>query len=373
MKVESPFYVIHPFPFLYYNLSVMDIGQELLQYNITVALKELLVTDNKYILHEYLNCLERWVLSLAVISGTCVFYKTNINDPVNHKLKDELKEKKIPLLVKQILLMVNKGLIMPIPVIIRNNTKAYIDKKTHTQGWVVNITTGTKNNEKKVTIKIPMANHKYEAFQQTSLEQHCITLMLLRYSTMINRGQQWALPHPQFEHLYEKYGINHEGFASPLNSSLLGRAGGKFCSLFKDTDSVFGSIGSFFERTLYYKAHTEEPNHWVINPPFVESLIKQVSEKIVMELETAFELGVEIMVVYVLPTWPDSDGYIKIQESKFLKHTHQLEKNKHFYEHLGKRIIANTRSNVFILDTYKIPKDYADIVAPMTLGNTCVF
>ena len=78
----------------------MSIEQELLQYGITTTLEKLYKNKNAYKKYEYLNCLERWALSLAVRSGTCVYYKTDINDLINQKLTGELKDKKLPPLVK---------------------------------------------------------------------------------------------------------------------------------------------------------------------------------------------------------------------------------------------------------------------------------
>jgi hypothetical protein len=344
----------------------MSIEQELIQYDITSSLVKLFITNKKFKLTEYINCLERWVLSLAARSGACIYYKTDITDIINKKLVDELKEKKLPSLINQILSTVNKGLYMPIPIIINNNTTSYNNKEEDTQGWIINITVFPR---KTFYINIPMSKQKYNILQKFTSNPDCITIMLLRYSTLINKGQQWALPDVQFKYLFENYGINHEGFSSPLNSGLLGCIKGKFCSLFNDTDFIFGSIGSFFDQTLYYKPSLKEkePNHWIINPPFIESMIERVSNKIVKELEIAYELGIEIMVIYVLPSWSDCAGYIKIRESKFLKKEKHLEKKKHFYEHVGKKNVVNSRSTVFILDTYKILKDYTGILDPMIL------
>jgi len=46
-----------------------------------------------------------------------------------------------------------------------------------------------------------------------------------------------------FACLEELWGVECEGFASPLNCRL---GAGHFCSAFPDTDAAFGSIGSFF-------------------------------------------------------------------------------------------------------------------------------
>lgn len=360
----------------------MSIEKELIQYGITATLERLYKTNNKYKRYEYLNCLERWVLTLAMESGT-VYRITNAKDPVNRKLVSELNDKKIPRLINQILSTVKNSLRLEHPVVLQNNTRPFVDKNNNRQGWIVNIKV---KNAPNVRIPIPVSKQKYELLQ--TYEKKPLTLMFLRYSTLINKGQQWALPQAQFKHLAENYGVRYEGFASPLNSGL-SSLGGKFCSLFRDTDEVFGSLGSFFDQTLYADpvdnigleklniGDTEEkvgacdksaePKHWVVNPPFIISVMGRTSDKILSELDAASDLKVDVMVVYILPSWTDFDGYIKIQASKHLKHTHYLEKKNHFYEHMGSRKIVNSKSTIFVLDTYEKKKDYSDIATPMML------
>jgi hypothetical protein len=359
----------------------MSIEQELIHYDITNTLEKLYRTNNKYKMCEYLNCLERWILSSVIDYGT-VYHNTNAKDPINQKLVSELNDKKIPVLINQILSTVKHALCMKSPVVLQNNTLSFVDKVTDRQGWIVNIKI---KNVPNVSITIPMSKQMYDVLH--SYEQEPLTLMFLRYSTLINKGQQWALPHAQFKHLVEHYGVNHEGFASPLNSGILSlNTDGKFCSLFKDTDEAFGSIGSFFDQTMYTdpidlvgveKLNIEEKKeevkehfltkHWVVNPPFIEHVICRTTEKILSELGAAFDLKICVMVVYILPWWTDFGGYIKIQNSKFLKHVQHMEKKKHFYEHMGDKKIVNSKSTLFVLDTYEEKKDYSNIAAPMML------
>lgn len=352
----------------------MSIEQELVHYGITTTLERLYKTNNKYKRYEYLNCLERWVLSLAMKYGT-MYHNTEVNDPVNQKLISELNDKKIPKLFNQILSTVKDNIGLKDPVVLQNNTRPFVDKTTNHQGWIVDVKI---KNAPDVRIRIPMSKQRYSVLQ--SYEKEHLTRMFLRYSTMINNGQQWALPHAQFKHLMEHYGVNHEGFASPLNSGILSlNTNGKFCSLFKDTDEVFGSIGSFFDQTLYTdpvdtieekKEGVNEqppPKHWVVNPPFIISVMGRTTDKILRELDVASDLKAGVMVVYILPSWTDFDGYIKIQNSKFLKHVIHMEKKNHFYEHMGDKKIVNSKSTIFVLDTYEERKDYSNIAAPMML------
>uniref|UniRef100_A0A1I8IX67 PCIF1_WW domain-containing protein n=1 Tax=Macrostomum lignano TaxID=282301 RepID=A0A1I8IX67_9PLAT len=70
--------------------------------------------------------------------------------------------------------------------------------------------------------------------------------MLLRYETLGTGSLQWGDPVTVHHALYEHMGVRYEGFASPLNSKLLGKPDVAFCSLFPDTDAPFGSLGDFF-------------------------------------------------------------------------------------------------------------------------------
>jgi hypothetical protein len=355
----------------------MSIEKELIQYGITIILEKVFNTKNRYKKYEYLNCIERWVLSMAS-NGKSVYYKTNMRNPVNQKLAAELNDKKLPKLVKQILSIVHNNLKLKDPTILQNDTRPYSNTKTNNYGWIVDIKVDGSNTY----IHIPMSKQKFEIFKMCEITP--LTIMFLRYSTLINRGNQWALPQLQFKHLIDMYGVNHEGFASPLNSGL-SLFGGKFCSMFKDVDGVFGSLGNFFDQTLYTEpvdtidlkkinicvdkipSKLVDPKHWIINPPFINSILGRVSSKILSELNTASNLKINVMIVYVLPTWIDFYGYINIQNSAFLKYTQQLEKGNHFYEHLGGRKIVNSRSTIFVLDTYDDIRDYSNIVKPMML------
>ena len=344
----------------------MSIEKEIVQYNITSMLKRLINPKNNHGSYEYLNCLERWVLS---ISSAGVYSIVDEKNQATKKLTEELKEKNIYGLTDQILSIVRNGLKNK-PQIFRNDTKPYNNTSKDEQGWIVDIKI---NNSRDIYIRIPMSKQKYNIFLSHTKDN--LTVLFLRYSTLINRGQQWALPQDQFDHLSKKYGVNYEGFASPLNSGLYS-IGGSYCSLFKDTDEIFGSLGNFFNQKLYtnlegdneiYGRKNNEIKKWIVNPPFIISVLGQTSDKILNDLSIASDLCVDMMVVYIMPSWTDFDGYTKIQNSKYLKHIQNLERKKHFYEHMGKRKVVNSRSTMFVLDTYADEKDYSDIASPMML------
>ena len=97
----------------------------------------------------------------------------------------------------------------------------------------------------------------------------------LRYGSMLAASHHWAAPAAVFDALW-RLGVRNEGFASPLNSGLFGRADCRFFSLFKDTDAPFGSCGSVFAQPV--AALAALPGGWELNPPFVFGLMMQAAE-----------------------------------------------------------------------------------------------
>jgi len=124
-----------------------------------------------------------------------------------------------------------------------------------------------------------------------------LTRMLLRYEAALPGGQQLGLPRESYVALYA-LGVRNEGFASPFNSRMVAmdRPDTTFCSLFPDTDTIFGSLGLFQQVDM--AAH---PGGWAINPPYVETLMNSAVAKALAELER-----VEATVFILLPAWDDA-------------------------------------------------------------------
>jgi hypothetical protein len=120
----------------------------------------------------------------------------------------------------------------------------------------------------------------------------------LRYLAVLAGGQHLGRPRSHYKRLYD-LGIRNEGFASPFNSRMvaLGRPDTTFCSLFPDTDAVFGSLGSFF--SVDFARH---PGGWSVNPPFLEGLMAEAVDRV---LQAAPSLPDRLFVL-LLPAWDDS-------------------------------------------------------------------
>ena len=179
-----------------------------------------------------------------------------------------------------------------------------------------------------------------------------VMLMVLRYKSHLIGGQQWGIPHAVYQDLYEKWGARYEAFASPLNSRMIGMKGAQFCSLFPDVDKIFGSLGNIFDVDMTNPLNLEEkPDRvvWVVNPPFVESIMEKIMDKTVEALKRADDQ--EMVVFVVLPSWKDSGAHKIIMDNTwFLRDAYTLDKNEHYFEGDDK-IIARFKTDVFVMDT----------------------
>jgi hypothetical protein len=123
--------------------------------------------------------------------------------------------------------------------------------------------------------------------------------MIMRYgSIMLAGGQFLSVTRRSYGKLITEFGVEIEGFASPLNSQML-FYGRKFCSLFPDTDKIFGSLGSFFDQDFTGKKIT-------CNPPFINSVMEDAIEHI-----KKFKTGLFIVCV---PTWTEENWYKECQK-----------------------------------------------------------
>ena len=100
-------------------------------------------------------------------------------------------------------------------------------------------------------------------------ELDAIFTVVLRYNTLVGpqtqgAGFQAALNGECFDVLLQHFGTKMEMFASPLNSRYR-----TFCSAYSDTDTVFGSRGSFFN---FYPTR----GSYEANPPFVGHVMLKV-------------------------------------------------------------------------------------------------
>jgi len=173
--------------------------------------------------------------------------------------------------------------------------------------------------------------------------------MILRYKANLIGSQQWGIPSDVYDHLYSKFGARYEAFASPLNSRFLGKDGGYFCSLFPDTDEIFGSLGSFFNVDMLMSGKNKRIV-WSVNPPFVESIMEDTFRKIFKAIEHAKEMNIELIVFGVMPAWYDCRAFLNLKSFYGLKYLEILKKGEYFYE-ADKQIVARFESVAYVIDS----------------------
>lgn len=200
-----------------------------------------------------------------------------------------------------------------------------------------------KNFEKRISTERFNILMKYGTPKQ-------ILIAALRYESVINTSQQWHISLDCYREYIEKYDVDIEGFASPFNSQiLLLHSNPKFCSLFKDTDEIFGSLGDFFNQTFI--------NHSVsVNPPFIISILDKMADKCIKECELAENTNNKVRFFIIMAAWRDSYAYKTLTYSKYMKYMIELYPNKHFYNDSNyleygepKKIIAKFSSVIFVL------------------------
>lgn len=182
-----------------------------------------------------------------------------------------------------------------------------------------------------------------------------IIYMVMRYASLFPGGQQWNVPKNVYKLLVEKYGIEIEGFSSPINSQLL-PYGLPFCSLFYDTDEPFGSLGNVYDQNFIGKRIT-------IDPPFILEIIEKAISFALEIFERSIKEEKETFIFMILPAWTDANFYRRLEANKRI-YTHFLKKDTYYYEDsmTGFKIYATFDSYLCILNSGKPYNDYKDII-----------
>jgi hypothetical protein len=153
--------------------------------------------------------------------------------------------------------------------------------------------------------------------------------VLLRYKAHLHTSaQHWGPIQPIFDHLVKHFNVRHEGFASPLNSrAILAQADCTFCTLYKDTDHVVGSLGSFFAQNLLM----DEWN-WTVHPPFTETLLTKTAAKVLSSLQQAHDQGRQLILGVGWCDWTDMQCFQDLVASGFKRMHQSLPKNGYHFE-----------------------------------------
>lgn len=289
--------------------------------------------DNKE-KYEAKNILERWLLTssnlIIKLEGQGeqdpVYSRLLVKEPdhvLNKQMVQELVNKRIKpneAAAKKLLMSILKT----VEIFLNNMSENKLP--AHIKNAEVEVRTFAKN----------MVNIKYLSFEKDifkprfdillkkgSLDE--IMISALRYGAIISSSQHWNMPLENYQRYVRDYQVSIEGFASPFNSQLLMvDENAKFCSLFKDVDAVFGSLGSFFEAD--FQGATV-----AVNPPYVLDIIDKMTDKCITECQKAKESGGKVRFLIIFSAWRDTYAYETLSKTEFLKYTMETEPGHHFY------------------------------------------
>jgi len=180
---------------------------------------------------------------------------------------------------------------------------------------------------------------------------------LARYETLSGNssGFQGAVTCNVFDVLTRLLDVKCEGFASPLNCYLP-----RFCSLFPDVDTPFGSLGSFFNQA-WGSGGVE------VNPPFVNATLQAAWERMQAQLQEGEANKQALQFVFITPGWGDARWAVDAKASPFCTLLLQPGLGQHQYrdgtQWRAQRLVwsANTSSFYFFLQS-----SAAQAAKPMT-------
>lgn len=168
----------------------------------------------------------------------------------------------------------------------------------------------------------------------TSLEDFYerISTMILRYRSMMMRGNQFAIPPELAAYMIHHFHVLIEGFASPINSNFTMHEL-PYCSLFPDTDKYFGSLGSFYNQDFTNKGV-------FCNPPYTEIDINLTCDKIFQDCHRIERKNMEepdptkkewIFYILNIPIWQDMESIHRLMDSPYLIKTYYLDPGKFYH------------------------------------------
>ena len=118
------------------------------------------------------------------------------------------------------------------------------------------------------------------------------TNVLLKYRPLYEE-YQYCLTQTHVDNLYENFEVRNEAFASPINSTLIGKDDISYYSLFKETDLIFGSRGPFFENNSF-----DIKGNWIIHPPNNEYIIEKIINMVSEEMKKNIPKTMFILIPY---------------------------------------------------------------------------
>ena len=292
------------------------------------------------------NIIERWLISMVNTDATSpldysIYRSLSPDDKVNRQLRTELIDKQlaqpsaVDTLLQRILSMVEAAL---------SGRFAITNEEVVCEDGAISYTCQIEKLGERASSRLFTFTHAVdEATRRLLKHGSCgsVVHVALRYAALLSGGQQWGIPHAHVKYLYDHANVRNEAFASPFNSRLLGMPGASFCSLFLETDRIFGSIGDFFALDLA----TAPAGNWVVNPPFVDELLARAARKCLSAVESG-----SATFYFIMPAWRDCEAYRLLHESRFTLAEIALIPGHYYYESPeGERIRTRAESVYFAI------------------------
>lgn len=321
------------------------------EYTRYLVVKKILTLSKGY---EWRNILERFLNSMAnevdSESDDAVFINLEQTHPIYKQLINEIVDKKI-----------NDGdyysLVLQIKKIINN----FLGKKEY---GVITYYGQQDNTFYCDDFKKEMDNSRIYALikrlKQRNKEKYYVLLiliMLLRYESILVGGQNWNVSYNAYAYMNEYYNVSVEGFSSPLNSQLILLDDKTvFCSLFKDTDNYFGSVGNLFTFNIV-KYAGNNPISVTLHIPYILHIMNMTADLIDRWLETV----PQIRIFTGLPNWPDIPLFDRYLNHKYLKYHQFFEPNEFYFENsMDKnvpKIFSTIKKWIFVFSNYEKHKN----------------
>jgi hypothetical protein len=349
------------------TISKLDI--EYLQWELTQNMVSHIVSnwcDNKSRMYEFHNAIERMLMSMCnsplynerISEPWTIYYTIAKTDPFINQITREILHKcgvdhYIDNIIDYIIYTINSFVSMEYPKYLSTAPIRIYKKRLTYRQFTITLPASEITKLKRYPSKPMMA-------------------MVMRYSAIIIKSQQWAVPSKLVNILYNKYNVRFEAFASPLNNGFGCKKNAEYCSLFL-SDKKFGSIGSIFDINM-----ANPINHvrlksvgWLIHPPYIEDIMLKAYKHMMNGFETAVLQGITLFCVFVIPYNPDSNIYKLIRRSHYPFSEIVMNRHTHYYENHGRYINSSFDTVMFIFDQSdnKEISQYSDIINAMFINN----
>ena len=170
-----------------------------------------------------------------------------------------------------------------------------------------------------------------------------IIRMILRYGIFDTSSQQWSIGIDLYETISELFDISFETFASPLNFNMY-----RFCSIFKDTDSIFGSVGSFYN-LKYQNLILQNIKGVFFNPPYLPILMKKCSSQCLTLLDKMNKHKFDFTIFSFLPNWDDADYIQSLIKSKYMVEYKIVNRGNYILQEKDKGKLINGTFDLLVI------------------------